>query len=161
MDKRIVFIGQAPAKPGSKHDVAGTYVRPWLYHIGLDEQTIIQQCRFYALIGTFPGSSQQGHLRPTPQQVLEHRPILIALLQDFQPDILVPVGAMAIAEILPKTTGTLQDIIGTTYRADPFGCLGHEITIIPWPHPSGRSTWLSTRPDKVATALALLKMSLL
>lgn len=160
MDKRIVFIGQAPARPDSKHGVAGTYVRPWLYGLELDDQTITRQCRFYALIGSFPGSNKQGHLRPTPEQISEHRPVLIDLLKNFEPDILVPVGAMAIAEVLPEAIGGLGNIIGNVYKTDPFGSLGHEVTIIPWPHPSGRSTWLSTHPDEVAKAQALLKTNL-
>jgi uracil-DNA glycosylase len=158
--KRIVCIGQAPARPGSKHGVAGTYVRPWLYQLGLDEAAITQYFRFYALIRSFPGSNSQGHLRPTPQQVAAHRPALVRLIQEFHPDIVVPVGAMAIAEVLPMVKGTLNDTIGHTYQADPFGSLGREIPVIPWPHPSGRSTWLAANPDKVAAALALLKQEL-
>lgn len=158
--KRTVFIGQAPARPGSKHDVAGSYIRPWLYRIGLDEETIVKQFRFYALVGDFPGSGQHGHLRPTPEQILEHRPVLEQLVKDFQPDIIVPVGAMAISEVLPSAKGKLGDIIGNSYTINPFNSMGSDIVAIPLPHPSGRSTWLAANPDKVDQALSLLKREL-
>jgi len=160
MSKKIVFIGQAPARPGAKHGEAGTYMRPWLHRIGLEDEAIMRQCRFYALIGIFPGSGVQGHLRPTPAQIAEHRPVLENLMQDFQPDIIVPVGAMAIGEVLPTIKGTLDTIVGGTYRIDPYGSLGKEIIAIPLPHPSGRSTWLHTHADKLTEALRLLKESL-
>lgn len=155
--KRVIFIGQAPARPTSKHSVAGTYLRPWLYELGLDEQAIMQNCQFYALIGSFPGSGTHGHLRPTPEQIERYRPLLISRVKEFKPDIIVPVGAMAIKEVLPNVAGGLQDIVGYTYYADPFDSLGKEMLVIPLPHPSGRSVWIATNRDKVASALLLLK----
>jgi uracil-DNA glycosylase len=155
--KRVVFIGQAPARPTSKHGVAGTYLRPWLYELGLDEQTIVRHCRFYALIDSFPGSDTHGHLRPTPEQIVRHRPLLLNLIKEFMPDIIVPVGAMAIKEVLPNVAGGLQNTVGHTYYVDLFGGFGKEILVIPLPHPSGRSVWINTNRDKVAKALLLLK----
>jgi uracil-DNA glycosylase len=160
MSKKIAFIGQAPARPGAKHGEAGTYVKNWLHQIGLSDEGIAQYCRFYALVGSFPGSGTHGHLRPTPAQVLEHRPVLINLIKDFQPDIMVLVGAMAIAEALPVAKGKLSDIVGNAYEVDPFESMGKIIITIPLPHPSGRSTWLRAHRDKLETALQLLKRHL-
>jgi uracil-DNA glycosylase len=158
--KRVIFIGQAPARPGSKHAVAGTYMRPWLYQLGIDEKTITEHFRFYALMGNFPGSDKHGHFHPSSKQILNHRPVLIQHIKNFQPDIIVPVGAMAIIELLPDLSGPLRDIISKLYHADPFKSLGKEFTIIPLPHPSGRSIWINTNPDKVAQALQALKLQL-
>ncbi len=155
--KRVTFIGQAPAHPSSKHAIAGTYLRPWLYELGLDEQTIIRHCQFLALISDFPGSDVHGHLRPTPEQIALYRPLLINLIKEFKPDIIAPVGAMAIKEVLPHVTAGLQNTVGHTYYVDPFGSLGKEMLVIPLPHPSGRSVWVNTNRDKVASALLLLK----
>lgn len=157
MGTRVVCIGQAPARPGAKHAVAGTYLRPWLYRLGLDEATILRDFRFYALVDSFPGSGKQGHLPPTREQVTEHQPLLISLIKAFRPDILVPVGAMAIKEILPAVTGSLEDIIGVAFEINPYNSLEQEIPVIPLPHPSGRSTWPGAHPDRVAAALALLR----
>ncbi len=158
--KQVIFIGQAPARPGAKHAKAGAYVRPWLHQLGFDEKTIAEHFRFYALMASFPGSNRHGHLHPTTKQILEHRRVLIQLIKDFQPNIIVPVGAMAVKEVLPDAAGTLRDIIGKAYCTDPFNSLGKEIPAIPWPHPSGRSTWLNANPDKVAQALHVLKLQL-
>ena len=158
--KRILFIGQAPARPGSRHSQPGTYLRPWLERIGLDAAAIDTHCRFYALTDTFPGAGRSGHLRPTPQQLAEHRPELIANIQAFAPQIIVPVGTMAIAEILPGTAKALRDLVGKPYAANPFGCLGKPITTIPLPHPSGRSTWLRQNQVLLDQALDLLASSI-
>lgn len=154
--KRIAFIGQAPARPGSKHEVAGMYLRPWLYSIGWSEADITDYCRFYALMASFPGSDKGNHLKPSPQQILDHRPYLIEQFQDFQPELLVPVGAMAISELIPVANITLTTVIGNAYQVNPFDCLRESIPAIPLPHPSGRSTWVNQHQDLVKKALSLL-----
>jgi uracil-DNA glycosylase len=138
----------------------GAYVRPWLYRIGLDEAVITDNFRFYALMASFPGSNETGHLRPTAEQIQEHRPVLIQLLRDFQPDIVVPVGAMAIKEVLPAVKGTLSDAVGNVYKADPFASLGRDIVIVPWAHPSGRSTWVATHGERVEASLEQLRIQM-
>jgi uracil-DNA glycosylase len=158
--KRVIVIGQAPARPGSKHGVSGTYVRPWLYRLGVDDTTITEWFRFYALVGDFPGSDRGGHLRPSPEQIRQHQPTLIAAIQKFQPAIIVPVGGMAIAEVLPDATGNLSGIIGRTHETNPFGCLAGPIPTIPLPHPSGRSTWLHQHNHLFNQALTALKLQL-
>jgi uracil-DNA glycosylase len=155
--KRIVFIGQAPARPDSKHGVPGTYVRPWLYKIGISEDTITENFRFYALMSSFPGSDKAGHLRPTAAQILEHRPLLIKNICEFQPDVIVPVGSMAISEILLAASGNLSNIIGNTYMINPFMCLPQPIVAVPLPHPSGRSTWINQHANLLDQGLTLLQ----
>ena len=156
-EHRIIFLGQAPAKPGSRHGVAGTYIRPWLYRIGLDDTAITQRCRFYALMGTFPGSDGKGHLRPSQAQIAEHRPFLVAEMLAFRPHVFVPVGGMAISETLPEAGTMLSDIVGKSFSMNPFGCLDEPITVIPLPHPSGRSTWLHQHKHLLDEALRLLE----
>jgi uracil-DNA glycosylase len=158
--KQVVFIGQAPARPNTRHEIAGTYLQPWLSQLGLAEETITEYFHFYALTDSFPGTNMHGHLRPTSEQILKHRPVLIKLIKGLEPDIIVPVGTMAIKEVIPTIGGTLSDIIGSVYKLDPFESIGREIIVIPWPHPSGRSIWLNANPDKVVQALQVLKKHL-
>jgi uracil-DNA glycosylase len=158
--KRVIFIGQAPARPGSKHAIAGSYIRPWLYELGLAEATISEFFQFYALINSFPGMGKTGHLRPTPEQIMDQRPALIKKIQAFQPNIIVPVGGMAIAELMASTPAELSEIIGNTYTANPYNCLPEAITLIPLPHPSGRSTWLHKHNDLLDRALTQLAANL-
>lgn len=154
--KQCLFLGQAPARPSSKHEIPGAYLHAWLHSIGLSDQAIKKHCHFYALTDIFPGSSRYGHLAPTPEQVAAHRPALLWAITSLQPDVIVPVGKMAIAELL-HNNDPLERIIGSQYELDPLDALGYPIACIPLPHPSGRSVWSHTHPDHVATALELLK----
>ena len=155
--KKIVFIGQAPARPSSKHEVPGTYLYAWLQKIGLSEEQISQNCYFYALIDHFPGSTQHGHAAPSSAQIAEHLPSLRASIVSVQPDIIVPVGKQAIEAILGAEGSKLVDIVGNRYEVDPLRALGRTITCIPLSHPSGRSTWNAVHKKQVADALSLLK----
>ncbi|HUD11363.1 MAG TPA: uracil-DNA glycosylase family protein [Candidatus Saccharimonadia bacterium] len=125
--------------------------------MGIEDAVIKEYFRFFALIGSFPGSNGNGHQRPTHAQILSHRPSLIHDIRAFRPDIVVPVGSMAIHELLPEAADNLADIIGKTVTKDPFDCLGHPVRVIPLPHPSGRSSWLATHQDLLQQALVNLR----
>lgn len=157
--KRILFIGQAPARPLSKHEVAGTYLNAWLSSIGMTDADIRHYCHFHALIGAFPGADKTGHLVPTKDQIRAYRPTLEKTIKDVRPELIVPVGKLAIHEILGNKTAALTDIIGRQFSINPFDCLNDEIVCIPLPHPSGRSAWNYLHKDKVQEALRLLQVS--
>ena len=154
--KRIFFLGQAPAKPSSKHAVPGTYLHAWLHGIGFSDAEIINNCHFYALIDEFPGATKSGHLAPTRTQIELHRPALVGALQTIQPEILVPVGKMAISEVL-QINASLSDVIGKEFQINPFEALPEPIPCIPLSHPSGRSAWNHTHKSQVLKALGLLQ----
>lgn len=103
----------------------------------------------------FPGATKSGHLAPTSTQVKLHRPTLTRAIQTIQPEIIVPVGKMAIGEILQKNT-SLNDIVGKELQINPFEALAQPISCIPLSHPSGRSAWNHTHKPQVQQALHLL-----
>ncbi|HEU5121331.1 MAG TPA: uracil-DNA glycosylase family protein [Candidatus Saccharimonadales bacterium] len=154
--KTILFIGQAPARPSSAHEVSGTYLHTWLHYIGFSDHDIQQYCHFYALIDTFPGSSKSGHIPPTKAQISSYRPTLMRLVRRIQPDIIVPVGKLAISELTGMRNTPLTNIIGQTFVLDPFRVLGHTIPCIPLSHPSGASVWNHAHKEHVQKALAAL-----
>lgn len=154
--KRILFLGQAPARPSSKHDIPGTYLHKWLQGKGFTDQDILNYCHFYALIAEFPGATKHGHLTPKRAQIELHRPILIKAIQDIHPEIIVPVGRMAINELLQKDA-PLEERVGAKFEVDPFNSLRKRILCIPLSHPSGRSIWNQTHKIHVQQALELLR----
>jgi uracil-DNA glycosylase len=158
MHPTIVFIGQAPPKPGSAHDIAGAYLYPWLTSVGASEEWIAKHCHFYALTNEFPGAKKGSHLAPTPEAIAIHLPFLISQLQKVSPTHIVPVGKLAITSILGHTTGNLAEIIGQEYSCNPYNCLPHSIPTIPLPHPSGRSTWIHTHRVQLDQALEKLRV---
>ena len=155
--KKIFFLGQAPARPSSKHDIPGAYLHSWLHSIGYTDTNIKEYCYFFALIDTFPGSSKGGHLAPTPEQIAAHRPSLQATLRQIQPDIIVPVGKMAISEIFNDKNVALIDVVGKEVSVNPLDSLDHPIPCIPLSHPSGRSSWNHLHKDLVAKSLQNLQ----
>ena len=69
----------------------------------------------------------------------------------MQPRLIIPVGALAIDEVLGYV-GPLAAIIGTQRRATFHGV---EVDVIPLPHPSGASPWPRIEPGKTLLAKAL------
>lgn len=154
--KRIFFLGQAPARPSTKHEIPGTYLHKWLHDIGFSDEEITNNCHFYALMGEFPGATKSGHLAPTLAQIELHRPALVEAIQIIQPEIIVPVGKMAISEVL-QINASLADVIGEEFQVNPFGALAISIPCIPLSHPSGRSAWNHMHKSQVQKALNLLR----
>jgi uracil-DNA glycosylase len=157
MYSKIAFIGQAPAKPGSKHQIAGSYLYPWLYQLGMTQQWIEAHCHFYALTGEFPGAKKGSHLPPTATAIAAHLPNVTHELQKLAPTLVVPVGKLAIHSMLPEAPEKLADIIGQEYFINPYVCLKKPVPIVPLPHPSGRSTWIHTHPAELAAAFKKLQ----
>ena len=158
--KTTLFIGQAPARPTSDHAVPGTYLHAWLHSIGISDDDIRTHCHFLALIDTFPGSAKSGHAIPTKEQIAAYNPFLIESIESTNPQVIVPVGKLAIQEIIGAKL-PLTETIGKQFVIDPFGVLGHAIPCIPLSHPSGISAWNHTHKDVVSRALKLLKHELL
>jgi uracil-DNA glycosylase len=154
--KQIFFLGQAPARPSSKHEVPGTYLHKWLRSIEFSDEEILKNCHFYALTADFPGATKGGHLEPTRAHIELHRPALIEAIQTIQPDVIVPVGKMAISEILHQQT-SLDEVVGKTFQINPFDALPKSILCIPLSHPSGRSAWNHTHKSQVQQALKVLR----
>jgi len=155
--KTILFVGQAPAKPASKHEIPGTYLHAWLHSIGMSDEDIATHCHFYALTDTFPGNTSHGHLPPTREQMDAYRPELQSTIRSLKPGIVVPVGKMAIEEMFDQQPIKLTDVIGSKCMIDPFASLGRKITCVPLSHPSGRSVWNAAHKPLVNEALQLLR----
>jgi len=69
----------------------------------------------------------------------------------LRPQLILPVGKLAILQFLPKV-GKLVDIIGQQHVIEYSGL---KTDIIPLPHPSGASTWHQSDPGKQLTLDAL------
>lgn len=157
--KTILFIGQAPARPASKHEIPGTYLHTWLHAIGISDNDIKQHCHFYALTDAFPGSTKNGHLPPTAAQIALHKPTLLQALGKLKPDILVPVGKMAIGEVMNMHPTKLEETVGQQFQITPFGIGSKTILCIPLSHPSGRNAWNHMHKPLVQRSLQLLQQS--
>ena len=145
----VMLIGQAPGPHEGAHGrpfawTAGRTLFRWLFEAtGADEETIRGRVYFAAVARCFPGKAPGGgDRRPDRDEIENCRPYLADEVDVLSPTLVVPVGTLAIAEVLGHT-GRLRDVVGTTRRAT---YLGHETDVIALPHPSGASTWHRTEP---------------
>jgi uracil-DNA glycosylase len=156
----VLLLGQAPGDKEPKLQrpfawTAGKTLFKWLAGIGLDESQVRSRVYMAAVCRCFPGKKPRGGDRvPSPREVAECQHWLARECALLKPELLVPVGKLAIAQYLPVRR--LSEVIGQQHRV---ACFGREIDCIPLPHPSGASTWHRTAPGRelLAEALALLE----
>ena len=152
----VLLIGQAPgAREVEVHRpfawTAGKTLFGWFGAIGLDEQAFRSRVYMAAVCRCFPGKNPRGGDRvPNREEIAHCRHWLQRELRLLQPQLLLPVGKLAIQQFMP--VAKLDAVIGRQYRLDlETGSLD----VIPLPHPSGASTWHRTEPGKSLLQQAL------
>jgi uracil-DNA glycosylase len=152
----ILLIGQAPGdKEGGFGKpfawTAGKTLFKWFESIGLDEQTFRQRVYMAAVCRCFPGKNPKGGDRvPDPGEIENCASWLRAEVDLLKPELIVPVGKLAISQIKP--VAKLNDVIGKLHRVNFHH---HQTDLIPLPHPSGASTWHRTEPGRTLLVSAL------
>jgi uracil-DNA glycosylase len=152
----ILLVGQAP---GDKEPVlgrpfawtAGRQLFKWFAPLGLDETQFRQRVYMAAVCRCFPGKNPQGGDRvPSLEEIAECRPWLEREIELLAPQLIIPVGRLAIEQFLPARP--LVEQIGVAARISRGK---RSIDLIALPHPSGASTWPRSEPGKTLTAAAL------
>jgi uracil-DNA glycosylase len=152
---RMFLVGQAPGpteresrRPFSGR--AGKELDRWMLRAGFASADEFRQ-RVYiaALMRCFPGRHPRGgDLRPPARGIANCARWLDAELEVLHPDVIIPVGQLAIARFLGP--GPLEERVGRSFGKRP--------RIVPLPHPSGQSRWLndSANRERLETALAIV-----
>jgi uracil-DNA glycosylase len=154
---KILLIGQAPGdKEGGFGKpfawTAGKTMFKWFERIGLDEENFRKRVYMAAVCRCFPGKNPKSGDRVPNSAEIEHcAGWLQAEVELLKPDLILPVGKLAIAQLMP--VNKLNDVIG---KLQPVTFHGHLTQAIPLPHPSGASTWHRTE-----SGLALLESALM
>ncbi len=152
--KRVIFIGQAmPRVKRNPHD--WPTLNAWLYSIGITEDHMKQNFLYSALVDYFPGSKNGSHLVPTKEEILKEKKRLGKTIKDFNPDLVVTIGKLSLANCLNCEINLLGDYIGKTFTQNPYNLYDQELLIIPLPHPSGASTWRHNSENKKLLQKAL------
>lgn len=157
----VMLIGQAPGvregpmgKPFAW--TAGRTMFQWFEHLGLGEEPFRNRVYMAAVCRCFPGKAPKGggDRVPSDEEVERCSKHLAAEARILQPRLVIPVGKLAIAQLLPEAE-QLVDVVGTTQEATLGGVT---FDVIPLPHPSGASTWHRMEPGKtlLVRALALI-----
>lgn len=157
----IYAIGQAPGPREASlgrpfAHTAGKALFGWLARIGVDEATYRERVYIAAVARCFPGRGNgQGDRLPSADEIEACRPFIAREVELLRPTLVIPIGRLAIAEVLGEKRFQLTDVVGRLHRARLHGI---DADVIPLPHPSGLSAWPKIEPGKtlLARALALL-----
>jgi uracil-DNA glycosylase len=137
---RIMTVGQAP---GITEKVAGrpfnagsgTRLFNWLAQAGIDEAWFRSTQYMTSVTKCFPGKAKSGPGDRVPSRAEQElcRPYLDEELALIDPELIIPIGNLAIGVFFPEKP-KLADLIGTEKEEGGRW-------IVPLPHPSGASRW--------------------
>ena len=154
---KVMLIGQAPGRhePVKGRPFAWTAGRTlfsWFrQNCGIDEETFRRSIYMTAVCRCFPGWTAQGGDRvPDRTEIATCSRWLGAEFEILRPELVIPVGRLAIVQLLPPAP--LTELVGQTFRG---GYAGHACDVIPLPHPSGASPWPRIEPGLSLTRRAL------
>jgi uracil-DNA glycosylase len=147
---KIILVGQAPGDKEPKLGrpfawTAGKTLFGWFQEaLGIDEKEF--RCSIYmaAVCRCFPGKNPTGGDRvPSPREIVNCSAWLKKELDILKPDLVIPVGKLAISQFIPLEK--LDRIIGHKFTVN----YGRQVfDLIPLPHPSGASPWHRKEPGK-------------
>ncbi len=154
MQARIMIIGQAPGvteKEAGRPFNAGSGKRlfQWLAQAGIQEAWFRRTQYMTAVTKCYPGraKSGSGDRVPTRAEQALCRPFLDAELSLVHPELVIPVGRLAINLFFPPGS-TLEEVIGSQKQVDGRW-------VVPLPHPSGASRWHQVEANRARLRQAL------
>jgi uracil-DNA glycosylase len=153
---RILMVGQAPGEREGQFGrpfawTAGKTLFGWYGQIGVDEARFRERVYIAAVCRCFPGKNPKGGDRvPDRDEITRCSKWLNAEIELLKPDLLIPVGKLAIEQFLPVKL--LTGVIGKEHVIEVEG---RPLDVIPLPHPSGVSTWHRVEPGKTLLQGAL------
>lgn len=150
---RVMVIGQAPGATECETDrpfngLSGTRLFDWLAQAGWHEGAFRATHYITAVTKCYPGKSSNGKGDRAPTRAEQNlcAPYLEREVAFVQPEVIVPVGSLAVRRLLGPVT--LTDAVGTVVH-------NNAATIVPLPHPSGVSLWLNRRENQNRVSLAV------
>ncbi len=139
---RVMIVGQSPgitevAAQRPFNASSGRRLFQWLAEAGWEKDNFRTTQYMTAITKCYPGKSpgSKGDRAPSRAEQKLCAPFLKQELAQVQPEIIVPVGGLAVRRFLGKVK--LADVVGTAVQ-DEEGRW-----IVPLPHPSGASLWLN------------------
>jgi uracil-DNA glycosylase len=162
----IVVLGQAPAaihaddpttrpfSPG-RHG-QGSPLWAWLAQAGWDEERFRATAYITAITRCFPGPapSGTGDRRPSAREQALCRPFWQRELALAQPEIVIPLGTMALHALGLKGL-RLREAVGQVYSIQ---LATRTVPVLPLPHPSGVSRWLNDPEHRALLDRALAQL---
>ena len=162
--QRLMVVGQAPGPSATQRRVpysgaTGKTLQSWLSRAGFAEGALHRDFSSDQLdqVLPWPCHQRQGDRPPSAAEIAlcaRHLEREIALVQ---PAIILALGRLSITRLDPGTRRLpLSDVVGTIR---PASYAGHDVLLVPLPHPSGVSRWLNApeNQERLEMGLALLR----
>ncbi|MDX6539600.1 MAG: uracil-DNA glycosylase [Gaiellales bacterium] len=155
--QRALIIGQAPGITEPERGLpfagaAGRKLVTWLAPLGVsDHASMLERFAFAAVAKCYPGRVPGGRGDRAPDRVERARckPWTDALVRLLDPEVVVPVGRLAIDDWLGPAP--LSEVVGRRFE------LAGRI-VVPLPHPSGASAWTNLAGNRALVALAVAQL---
>jgi uracil-DNA glycosylase len=147
-EARMMVLGQAPGitekEAGRPFNAgSGTRLFKWLKGAGIEEDWFRTTQYMTSITKCYPGrtKSGSGDRVPSKDEQLLCRPFLEGEITLLNPDLIMPVGRLAIEYFFPAKPA-LKEVIGTQQQMDGRW-------IVPLPHPSGASRWHQVEENRM------------
>lgn len=145
---RIMTIGQAPGitevEAGRPFNAgSGKRLFEWLGQAGIDETWFRSTQYMTSVTKCYPGRAKSGGGDRVPSRAEQElcRPYLDQEIELIQPELIIPVGKLAIEIFYPRGM-KLTEIIGTQRKIE-------NCWVVPLPHSSGASRWHQIESNRV------------
>lgn len=153
----VMVVGQAPGHLSVERGMpfagpGGVILGRWLQQAGFDAGALHREVYLSALTRCDPGKNPRGtgDRKPSPPELALCRPYLLRELELVRPQVVLPVGGMAIAAFLGPQR--LEDVVGEAFERNG-------VLLLPLPHPSGVSRWLNDADHQRLLARALERLA--
>jgi uracil-DNA glycosylase len=154
----VFLIGQAPGPHEARLGrpfawTAGKTLFRWLERAtGAPEDAVRDRIYISAVVRCFPGKAKNGGDRlPSADECALWRDFVRREVEILRPRLVVPVGRLAIAEVLGHAE-PIAAVVGRRLRTQFHGV---KTDVIALPHPSGASTWFKMEPGRTLLEHAL------
>ena len=155
---RMMTIGQAPGITEQEaqrpfNAGSGTRLFGWLERAGIQEDWFRSTQYMTSVTKCYPGrqTSGSGDRVPSRREQGLCRPFLDREIELVDPQVIIPIGRLAINLYFPKTKN-LKEIIGSQLQVDGRW-------IVPLPHSSGASRWHQIEENRllIDRAISLIR----
>ncbi|EQA45429.1 uracil-DNA glycosylase, family 4 [Leptospira broomii serovar Hurstbridge str. 5399] len=154
---KILSLGQAPGIHEERFGrpfayTAGKTLFKWFASIGVEEELYRSKVTMSAVCRCFPGKAKSGDRKPDASEIENCSRYLEFEVRFNRPELIIPIGKLAIDQMLEDKKYKLDGVIGKKFRRKFHGV---ELDWIPLPHPSGLNVWNHTAEGKILIGKAL------
>lgn len=159
VEARMMTIGQAPGitevEVGRPFNAgSGKRLFQWLGQAGIEEDWFRTTQYMSSVTKCYPGRAKGGSGDRVPSRAEQKLcyPFLEREIRLVEPEVIIPVGRLAIGLFFPKSM-KLTEIIGTQVQTE------RGAWVIPLPHSSGASRWHQTAENRalIEKAIGLIR----